>query len=223
MSTAMDRPNRSASAVGDLPNGPLVEILSRVPAKSVCRFKCVSKAWLGLIDDPHNRKRLPQAMQRLFCRTHEIPEGGIDIFNFEDGNVGSFGFSFVDLAARSVPLDIDPCFSFLTELPGIQNLVLRNSCNGLVLFENRQKPYSGTLASIMCNPTTKQWVAVPTCGSPGMFIFTYTYLAFDAAVSSHFHLVHFKVASGEKLISVNAYSAETGTWSHNRIDEEEEQ
>ncbi|RLN22576.1 putative F-box protein [Panicum miliaceum] len=111
------------------------------------------------------------------------------LFYMQDGNV--FGFSFVDLAARSMPLDIDSCFSFLTELPGIQNLLLQNSCNGLVLFENRQKPYSRTLGYTVCNPTTKQWVAVPTCGSPEML--TYTYLAFDPALSSHFHLVQLQV------------------------------
>jgi hypothetical protein len=32
------------AAVAVLPDDPLVEILSRVPVKSVCRFKCVSKA-----------------------------------------------------------------------------------------------------------------------------------------------------------------------------------
>ena len=56
----------SAGAVPVLPDDPLVEILSRVPAKSVCRFKCVSKAWRDLIADPDNRKKLPQAMQGLF-------------------------------------------------------------------------------------------------------------------------------------------------------------
>ncbi|CAM0953990.1 unnamed protein product [Alopecurus aequalis] len=37
----------------------LVEILSRLPAKSICRFKCVSCHWLHLIDNPDHRKKLP--------------------------------------------------------------------------------------------------------------------------------------------------------------------
>ncbi|RCV09872.1 hypothetical protein SETIT_2G064400v2 [Setaria italica] len=219
----MDRPegsgSASASAVGDIPEGPLVEILSRVPGKSVCRFECVSKAWLGLIAD--NRKKLRQAMQGLFYRTLEYPEG-YDITAFELYDL-EYIYSFIDLTTRSVPLDIDPGFSFLTELPEIQCLVSRNSCNGLILFENRHKIYSlpqSTLGYIVCNPTTKQWVAVPTCGSTASF--TYTYLAFDPAVSSHFHLVHFKVGSNDRLVSVNIYSSETGTWSRNQIDEQEE-
>ncbi|XP_044318162.1 putative F-box protein At3g10240 isoform X4 [Triticum aestivum] len=48
---------------GSLPEGPLVEILSRVPYKSLCRFKCVSKPWLALCSDPDIRKRSPKTMQ----------------------------------------------------------------------------------------------------------------------------------------------------------------
>ena len=98
---------KSAGVVPGLPDDPLVEILSRVPAKSVCRFKCVSKAWRDLIADPHYRKKLPQAMQGLFFM---VPE---DLFRVS--------FSFIDL---TVPLDIDPAFSFLTERPGLENLGL---------------------------------------------------------------------------------------------------
>ncbi|KAL4333002.1 hypothetical protein GQ457_07G042820 [Hibiscus cannabinus] len=35
-----------------VPEDIIVEILSRLPVKSLCRFKCVSKAWRNLISDP---------------------------------------------------------------------------------------------------------------------------------------------------------------------------
>ncbi|XP_066393488.1 putative F-box protein At1g50880 [Miscanthus floridulus] len=63
----------SAGAASGLPDDPLMEILSRVPAKSICRFKCVSKAWRDLIADPDNRKKLRQAMQGLFVQS-EVSE-----------------------------------------------------------------------------------------------------------------------------------------------------
>ncbi|CAN6180742.1 unnamed protein product [Urochloa humidicola] len=205
----MDCSKKAASAVGDIPEGPLMDILSRVPAKSICRFKCVSKAWLDLITDPHHRKKLPQAMQGLFC---QISNESADMSN---------NFSFIDLVPRSVPLDIDPSFSFLTEQPGIQFIYFMDSCNGLILFEHCQEPHSDRLGYIVCNPTSKEWKHVPACGSPTLS--TYSYLAFDPAVSSHFHLVQFQVDVGDNFLSVHAYSSETGAWTDNQIDEKGEE
>jgi hypothetical protein len=205
----------SAGAVAGLPDDPLVDILSRVPAKSICRFKCVSKAWRDLITHPDHRKKLRQAMQGLFYYTTEISE-------VDDSTMMSLGF--IDLTARSVPLDIDPCFSFLRELPGIHIVVLLDSCNGLILFSNHQEQGSGdALGYVVCNPTTKQWGAVPIGGSPTQSQLTSTKLAFDPAVSSHFYLVQFAMDKEGNLMSLHAYSSETGIWSCNQTDEQEEQ
>ncbi|CAM0153264.1 unnamed protein product [Urochloa decumbens] len=78
-----------------------------------------------------------------------------------------FGFSFVDLTAGSADLGaVDPRFSFLTELPDTKVLLFRDSCNGLVLLEHREERLADRLGYIVCNPTTKEWAAVPACGSP---------------------------------------------------------
>jgi hypothetical protein len=39
------------TAADRLTDDLIVEILSRVPAKSLCRFKCISKHWLSLTND----------------------------------------------------------------------------------------------------------------------------------------------------------------------------
>ncbi|KAK1603468.1 hypothetical protein QYE76_017678 [Lolium multiflorum] len=49
-----------------LPEGPLVEILSRVPYRSLCRFKCVSKAWLAFCSSRDIRRRSPQTLSGFF-------------------------------------------------------------------------------------------------------------------------------------------------------------
>ncbi|KAB8098030.1 hypothetical protein EE612_026975 [Oryza sativa] len=51
----IDGDNPAADLTDDL----IVEILSRLPAKSVCRFKCVSWRWRRLISHRDHRKKLP--------------------------------------------------------------------------------------------------------------------------------------------------------------------
>ncbi|PAN09920.1 hypothetical protein PAHAL_2G058000 [Panicum hallii] len=221
----MDCPKRSTPA--GLPYDAIVEILARLPARSVYRFKCVAKAWRDLIDDPLNRKKLPQTLEGFFI---------IDIFfllrmpMYVESFVEHFGF--INLLPRSVPLDIDPRFSFLRKRPEIENLLFSDSCNGLLLFDHARKSnLLDTLGYIVCNPATKQCETVSTCSCcpPSTECSKwYTRLAFDPAVSSHFHLIHFwKKGLDEEVepledqvsvLSVCAYSSETGTWSQSQID-----
>ena len=131
-------------------------------------------------------------------------------------------FDFINLLPRSVPLDIDPRFPFLTKRPEIEDLLFADSCNGLVLFDHvRKSNLFDILSYIVCNPATKQWETVLTCSCCLPLADCCTFLAFDPAVSSHFHLIRFQ---GEALddedevfvLSVFAYSSETGTWSRNQ-------
>nr|CAB3455904.1 unnamed protein product [Digitaria exilis] len=87
----MDCPKRGAAAVARLPDDPLVEILSRVPIKSLCRFKCVSKAWRDLISNPLHRRKLPQTLEGFFCghmRTHGEIRGGDGVGGGGGGDAG---------------------------------------------------------------------------------------------------------------------------------------
>ena len=72
----MDSPRSSAAAVALLPDDAIIEILSRVPARSLCRFKCVSKAWRDLIADRHHREKLPQTLEGFFCAYDGEIHGG---------------------------------------------------------------------------------------------------------------------------------------------------
>ncbi|KAE8789051.1 F-box protein [Hordeum vulgare] len=59
-------PRGSETAAERLTDDLIVEILSRVPAKSLCRFKCVSKHWLGLTNDRSYRRKLPQTLTGFY-------------------------------------------------------------------------------------------------------------------------------------------------------------
>ena len=74
----------------------VVDILSRLPFKSFCRFKCVCKSWLTFSSDPHYCQKLPK-----------VPAG----FFYQDS-----GNSTVQLVSRSKNDEgIDGTLSFLPD------------------------------------------------------------------------------------------------------------
>ncbi|CAN6197127.1 unnamed protein product [Urochloa humidicola] len=231
----MDCPKRNGAVAG-LPDDPLVEILSRVPVKSLCRFKCVSKAWRDLIADPLHRRKLPQTLEGFFhCISLEHGEihrgeGGDvgDRYGGDGGCEGCLYYVFIDLMGRSVPL-VDPSFSFLKEeLPGLEHVRILHSCSGLLLLRHGPDPYMHTLGYVVCNPATEEWVAVPSSGwfyldtpeggdgeDNERFICEHTFLIFDPAVSSHFRLLQFLQKASDlnrNEVGLRTYSSETEAW-----------
>ena len=61
-----ENPPAAESLWGDLLPEIQSEILSRVPYRSLCRFKCVSRPWLALCSDHGVRKRSPQTLSGFF-------------------------------------------------------------------------------------------------------------------------------------------------------------
>ncbi|WVZ54420.1 hypothetical protein U9M48_005214, partial [Paspalum notatum var. saurae] len=66
----MDCPNPKRRAAQGLPEDVILEILERLPARSIHRIKCVSRRWCDLIADPVNRKRLLYACNGLLLFGH---------------------------------------------------------------------------------------------------------------------------------------------------------
>jgi len=196
--------SEAALAVACPSDDALVEVLSRLRAKPLFRFKCVSKDWCGLIADRLRCRKFPQTLEGFFT-------GG------SDENYGDF----IDLSGRPVPV-VDPSFSFLTESPEIEKLVLLDSCNGFVLFGHmRVSDTYDSLGYIVCNPATEQWVPVPNSGwTPweGSEDEEYiddvpdTYLIFDPAASPHFQLVQLYLLDRHTLEEVHIFSSVTWAW-----------
>ncbi|XBH97624.1 hypothetical protein VPH35_127274 [Triticum aestivum] len=201
--------NRRKPAEG-LTEDLLIEILSRVPYRSLCRFKRVSKQWRGIISHPDNRKVLPQYHLQeltgfLYKRQHPI--------------TGCFlGRNFAHVSAGDSPR-IRPSLPFL---PDCHQFHLLDSCNGLLLCRRFETPESWEFDYVMCNPATEKWVVLP-----GFFGNWQTArLGFDPAVSSHFHVFHFleheidgypdddDYESDGHVKGVEIYSSETRAWSH---------
>ncbi|KAL6893680.1 hypothetical protein ACP4OV_007778 [Aristida adscensionis] len=158
--------NPAACLTDDL----ILEILPRLPAKSLCRFKCVSPAWRDLISDPVHRKKLPQTLAGFFYHTFSRLSPG-------------HARHFTNVSGRGAPL-INPTLSFLR---GHGDVVVDDSCNGLLLCHRRATgaPYR----YVVCNPATEEWVALPVTSQRG--VFRNARLGFDPAISRHFHVFEF--------------------------------
>uniref|UniRef100_A0A453SSG6 F-box domain-containing protein n=1 Tax=Aegilops tauschii subsp. strangulata TaxID=200361 RepID=A0A453SSG6_AEGTS len=107
---------QSGTATDRLTDDLLVEILSRVPAKSLFRFRCVSSHWLALIDHPYHRKRLPQTPAGFFYDNKYTVEWFLQP-----------PLHFTSFPGKRCP-PIDTSCSFL---PNHERIHLLDCCNGL--------------------------------------------------------------------------------------------
>ncbi|WVZ62209.1 hypothetical protein U9M48_011979 [Paspalum notatum var. saurae] len=199
-------------AAAALPDELLVEILSRVPVKSLCLSKCVSKAWRDLIADPLHRKKLPQTLEGFFFCSYRSAAGtGLAAYACTGAATAAVSLTWWLVGRPSPP--VNPSFSFLAPLvespPSIEIL---HSCNGLLLLRRGRIP---PWDYVVCNPATEEWVAVPSSRSSSDDPpeveddenFSDTFLIFDPVVSSHFKLLQYLLK-----LRLRTYSSETGVW-----------
>ncbi|KAM3389119.1 hypothetical protein ACQJBY_011338 [Aegilops geniculata] len=130
----------------------IVEILSRLPARSVHRFKCVSPSWRALITDPANRKKLPQALAGFLYSTFHRREPRFHEFHFAN-------------VSNSPSPSVDPLLPFL---PSDKYLYVNqlDTCNGLLLCLAHMAPSSPSGTRIRrLNPITSCAIRPPGGGS----------------------------------------------------------
>ncbi|KAM0863323.1 hypothetical protein ACQ4PT_044667 [Festuca glaucescens] len=187
----------SGTAAKRLTDDLLVEILSRVPAKSLRRFRCVSKHWLSLTDDRHHRRKLPQTLAGFFCTS-----------TYEYG-IPKSCLRFVSASGSRCPL-IHPYLSFLPDHLPVDVL---DCCNGLLLCRCFDVS-GGEFRYIVCNPATERWTVLADRNHAGKVVIAR--LGFDPAMSSHFSVflllkdMEFNMTNN----AVDVYSSKTGRWVH---------
>uniref|UniRef100_A0A0D9WZU3 F-box domain-containing protein n=1 Tax=Leersia perrieri TaxID=77586 RepID=A0A0D9WZU3_9ORYZ len=186
---AMVRRNPAARLSDDL----IVEILSRLPVRSVCRFKAVCRSWHNLIADRDNNRKLPQTLS------------GFLYTSFREDRIPNTAHHFADLTGKGMPLTCPSSFSLV------------DFCNGLLLcrcfqagpcYSDGSRPFH----CLVANPLTTEWVILPdACWDNDE---SRICLAFDPAVSPQFHVLEYVEGEGDGcVIAVQIYSSETGLWS----------
>jgi hypothetical protein len=162
----MDNPQTSTCSAGDLTDDLIVEILSRLPPKSICRFKCVSWHWYGLITDPEHRKKTPRRSPT--SSTPVIAVGPQMISSTSWGDEEPFS---------------NPSLTFMA---GYRSIIPKICCNGLFFCLCWKVPPRDEADHVVCNPATKKWVVLPESGDDSIAL-VYRF-GFDPAISPHFYV-----------------------------------
>jgi hypothetical protein len=184
-----------------LPDELVKDILSRLPLKSICRIKCVCKSWLAFSYHPYYSQKLPRT-----------PAG----FLYQKRESGRYPWPLgtaIHLARlHASDREIDTRLNFVP--PHYKYSKLEDCSNGLLLCYQGGYKRAAFSNAIVCNPATKQWMAIPDT-EPGLPVHRIDpRLCFDPLWSQHFYV--FKFQCGPHMMAtmeVEVFFSEDSTWS----------
>lgn len=146
--TAERKPNsrraeqESAAMVSFIPEEIIIDILKRLPVKSLSRFRCVSKSWYNFIKNPHFAK---------LQLNHSLKFGEHGVIYKCEGKIFC-----VDYDSSSSTLSSRVArFDYPSEHKMRRGRII-GSCNGLVCHVSSQKDI------IIWNPYTKDYKKIPS-------------------------------------------------------------
>ena len=225
-------PKQRAAPIACVPDDALVEMFGLLPANSLHRFKCVSKAWCGLVTDPLHRQRYAQTLAGFLCADVAVAADGAESSRRtcphatvpEREKRTTTRRRFVNVSGMAEPHP-DASFSFLPSPPppppdsteAFRDVIL-DVRDGLVLLASVRGHEAPDLhppaCYFVCNPATARWATVPGSGwVPSATQRTaLTYLLFDASAPHVFHLLQFRLDDMDSVRAVHTYSSADGSW-----------
>ncbi|KAL8473373.1 hypothetical protein ACS0TY_030271 [Phlomoides rotata] len=146
--------------MSDIPSDLLPEILSRLPADSLLRFRSVCKEWLRIIDDPSFIKA--HTHNQLYCRTHTLLVRNQALLH---------SFSLDSLNFIKGPQMID-AIQFQQLIPPLLSSSLFDvaSCNGLILISAKDMENW-----VIWNPLTNECRELPESSDGDRYAFGFGY------------------------------------------------
>ncbi|XP_023549834.1 F-box protein At5g07610 [Cucurbita pepo subsp. pepo] len=172
----------------------LLEILIRLPIRSLLTFKSVSKRWLALISNP-------SFSRRRSISNPPIPSGIFLARPYPD----SLAFDFVNLSANPSRAPFES-LNFTDQEYGI---VINQSCNGLLLCSSSYGNESKRDYYVH-NPTTKHFTTLPKLQARKIFGLN---LAFDPLRSSDYKVICVRNSDSFKNnYEIEIYSSRSGPW-----------
>ncbi|XP_010478006.1 PREDICTED: putative F-box protein At5g62660 [Camelina sativa] len=137
----------------EIPLDLLVEVLTRLPAKSLMRFKCVSKQWSSLIRSRYFNNRYltvatPPRPPHLYIGFVDQDDGESVLLSFLSSSSSSG-------SAESFDQDLTMIGVGGTEMVALRGLILYTVCAKACIY----------------NPTTRQSVTLPAVKYDNMFMF----------------------------------------------------
>ncbi|XP_050373077.1 F-box protein At5g07610-like [Argentina anserina] len=176
----------------------LTDILLRLPAKSLLRFKCVSKHWLSLISSPQfRRRRLRLASSGIIlCQTTDLIH--------HTSVAGSHS---------------DPPFTSLSFIGDSAGMKILQSSYGLLLCCSSLHKRGKRRSYYICNPSTQQFSTLPEADCENISKTIYgVYLTFDSSkLPDHYQVASVRSCSSPSSPSSNSfqivtYSSKTRAW-----------
>ncbi|KAK1268077.1 F-box protein [Acorus gramineus] len=172
--------------------------LQYLPAKSLLRFKSVSKQWRRWISSPffiHTQSNSFRSLSGLFINNNN--------------NGSSTSFASLDPSSYGVP---DASLEFLPD-----DVHVCASSNGLLLCRGKIRPEIHNPLYYVCNPATRDWSFLPSpdCDHGGhadsvpVLSFQPSILGFDADFEV---VVAFRIGDFDGIYGFEVFSSRTGRW-----------
>ncbi|TQD77370.1 hypothetical protein C1H46_037102 [Malus baccata] len=191
----------------NLPTEIISDILSRLPAKLLCRFKCVSKTWISLITDPS----FAQVHYKKVCENDEVLSQRRRVALVDPGLNSIYSFDLDEFLVRN---DDGRDFLLVSEeemecvyrSDSLENFVmLVSACKGLLFFALRN------LEMYLLNPAIRQSKKIPTPPEFGVGVCSKYLFGFGFDDNAD----DYKVVFGrcfEDGIDFGVHGVKTGAW-----------